>query len=97
LTSYDLSRSSLAGFALHLNFLDEPISPVSNASSLSPKRPEQPCRQVPTFLVEINGGNRRKIAVEIEGGFCMQPDGILQAFIYAQTIDEIEDQIKRRK
>jgi hypothetical protein len=27
----------------------------------------------------------------------MQPDGILKAFIYAQSIDEIEGQIKRRK
>ena len=26
----------------------------------------------------------------------MQPDGILKAFIYAQAIDEIEGQIKRR-
>lgn len=27
----------------------------------------------------------------------MQPDGILKAFIYAQSVDEIEGQIKRRK
>jgi len=33
----------------------------------------------------------------MKGGFYMQPDGILKAFIYAQSIDEIEGQIKRRK
>jgi hypothetical protein len=47
--------------------------------------------------MEILVRNRRKIAVEMKGGFCMQPDGILKAFIYAQSIDEIEGQIKRRK
>jgi len=47
--------------------------------------------------MEIGGRNRRKIAVEMEVGFCTQPDGILKAFIYAQSIDEIEGQIKRRK
>jgi hypothetical protein len=44
-----------------------------------------------------HGAKSTEVAVETKGGFYPQPDGILKAFIYAQTIDEIEGQIKRRK
>ena len=77
-----------SGFAI-VRIAPPPRSPAST--------PRKPHRHAPTFPMEIRAANRQYVAVETKGGFCTQPDSILKAFIYAQSIDENEGQIKRRK